>query len=63
MAKNLAEITYEEIIEQYKNDVPKLVYEVRRKARLEGYTDGYNLGKIAGISRGMEIIIGQEGGA
>ena len=51
------ELTYEELIEKYSYDLTRLVYEVKRKSHLDGYKEGFQLGKIAGIARGMEILI------
>ena len=51
------EMSYEELIEKYSNDLTRLVYEVKRKSHLDGYKEGFQLGKIAGIARGMEILI------
>ena len=54
---NEKELSYEELIEMYSDNLGRLVYEVKRKAHFDGYKEGYQLGKIAGIASGMEILI------
>jgi hypothetical protein len=55
--ENKTEFSYEELIDLYRDNLARLVYEVKRKSHLEGYQEGFQLGKIAGIASGMEILI------
>lgn len=56
--KNI-DMTFAELTEIFKEDFAEALMRAKHEGYLEGYSDGKRLGRIEGISKGMEIVIGK----
>lgn len=59
--KNI-DMTFAELTEIFKEDFAEALMRAKHEGYLEGYSDGKRLGRIEGISKGMEIVIGKQKG-
>ena len=50
-------VTFEELVTLFKEDFAEALERAKYEGYKEGFTDGKRLGRIEGISIGMEIVL------